>query len=158
MRALGLSKSIGLIWRGLQWAVYRRFDFSLYVIEDSGDTREFKQWRQRRRTGENVSPEVNSHCFSKFIAHIPCRSTYQCWWIFLELISKVLNLSLKLRIWKSLSCVQVLQKKTIYFVVVRRRQWNVAYVHTAPDEFSTGRKFVRLGVLFTRNHLNRTII
>ena len=29
------------------------------------------------------------------------------------------------------------------------------YIHTAPDEFSTGWKFVRFGVEFTRNPLNR---
>ena len=32
----------------------------------------------------------------------------------------------------------------------------VCYVHMAPDEFSTGWKSVRSGVLFTRNHPNRT--
>ena len=34
----------------------------------------------------------------------------------------------------------------------------LGYVHTAPEEFSTGWKFMLLGVQLTRNHLNRTKI
>ena len=45
----------------------------------------------------------------------------------------------------SLPCVHVL-----------RKTWELGYVHTVPDEFSTGWKFVHLGVPFTRNHAKRT--
>ena len=45
-----------------------------------------------------------------------------------------------------------------HFQVVSMWSYNTLTVHTVPEKFSTGGKFVRLGVSFTWNHAKRTKI
>ena len=46
----------------------------------------------------------------------------------------------------------------VYFYLVIPRAEYYGYVHMATQEFSTGWKLVRIGVLFTLNHPNHTIL
>ena len=46
----------------------------------------------------------------------------------------------------------------VYFYLVIPRAAYYGYVHMATQEFSTGWKLVRIGVLFTLNHPNHTIL
>ena len=46
----------------------------------------------------------------------------------------------------------------VYFYLVIPRAEYYGYVHMATQEFSAGWKLVRIGVLFTLNHPNHTIL
>ena len=63
---------------------------------------------------------------------------------------------------KNLQSVSWITAKILYlksFLYTDFIKWLISgYVNTALHEFSTGWKFLRLGVLFTRNQLNRTKI
>lgn len=45
-----------------------------------------------------------------------------------------------------------------YIVKDNKAISHLGYLHTAPDEFSTGWTLVRLGVPFSQNHADRTKI